>query len=52
MARPEETAPTLQMLTPKMSGLGLLRLLMIVLLAAGLTALFFLLLHLEDSPGR
>ncbi len=47
-----ETAPSLQMLTPTMSGLGLLRLLMIVLLAAGLTALFFLLLHLEDSPGR
>jgi hypothetical protein len=44
-------APTLQMLEPKTSGLGLLRLALIVLVAAGLTALFFLFLHL-DSPGR
>jgi hypothetical protein len=38
------------MLTSKTSGLGLLRLALIPLLAAGITALFFLLLHL-DSPG-
>ncbi len=48
----QETAPTLQMSTPRTSGLGLLRLALIVLVAAGITALFFLILHLEDSPGR
>lgn len=46
------TAPTLQMLTPRTSGLGLLRLAFIALMATALPALFFLLLYLEDSPGR
>ena len=47
-----KTTPTLQVLTSRTSGLGILRLALIALVATGLTALFFLLLHLEDSPGR
>jgi hypothetical protein len=47
----QETAPTLQMLTSRTSGLDLLRLVLIASVAAGITALFFLFLHL-DSPGR
>ena len=43
----QEAAPTLQVLTSKTSGLGLLRLALIALAAAGITALFFLLLHLD-----
>ncbi len=46
----QATVPAFETLTPKASGLGLLRLAFIALVAAGLTALFFLLLHL-DSPG-
>lgn len=42
--------PAFETLTPKSSGLSLLRVALIGLVAAGLTALFFLLLHL-DSPG-
>jgi hypothetical protein len=44
------TAPAFETLAPQASGLGLLRLALIALVAAGITALFFLLLHL-DSPG-
>ncbi len=43
----QETAPTFQMVTPAASGRGLLRVALIALAAAGLTALFFLLLHLD-----
>lgn len=46
-----ETAPSFQTLTSRTSGRGLLRLALIALVAAGLTALFFLFLHL-DSPGN
>jgi len=46
-----EAALRLQMLTPGAKGLGLLRRALIALVAAALTALFFLLLHLE-SPGH
>ena len=46
----QDTAPAFETLSRKTSGLGLLRLALIPLLAAGITALFFLLLHL-DSPG-
>jgi len=46
----QETAPAFETFAPKTSGLGLLRLALIALVAAGLTVLFFLLLHL-DSPG-
>jgi len=43
------TAPIFQMVTPRASGRGLLRLAFIALAAAGLTALFFLLLHWEGG---
>lgn len=43
--------PTFQTVTPRASGRGLLRLALIALVAAGLTALFFLFLRL-DSPGN
>jgi hypothetical protein len=46
----QETTPAFETLSPQASGLGLLRLALIALVAAGITALFFLLLHL-DSPG-
>jgi len=46
----QASAPAFETLTPQASGLGLLRLALIALVAAGITALFFLLLHL-DSPG-
>ncbi len=46
----QETAPAFEMLVPKTSGVRVLRLALIALVAAGLTALFFLLLRL-DSPG-
>jgi hypothetical protein len=46
----QETAPAFETLASRTSGLGLLRLALIALVAAGLTVLFFLLLHL-DSPG-
>src|SRR5208337_4906151 len=46
----QETAPAFETLTPPASGFGLLRLALIALVAAGITALFFLLLHL-DLPG-
>jgi hypothetical protein len=46
----QATAPAFETLAPKANGLGLLRLALIALVAAGITALFFLLLHL-DSPG-
>ncbi|MDR3754950.1 MAG: hypothetical protein P4K93_00385 [Terracidiphilus sp.] len=46
----QRTAPAFETLAPKASGLRLLRLALIALVAVGLTALFFLLLHL-DSPG-
>lgn len=48
----QQTAPALQILNPKTSGLGVLRLVLIALVAAAITALFFLFLHLEDLPGR
>jgi hypothetical protein len=47
-AEGQETAPTLQMLDQRTSGRGLLRMALIALVAAGLTALFFLFLHLES----
>jgi len=46
----QESALTFQTVTPKTSGAGLLRVALIALVAAGITALFFLFLHL-DSPG-
>ena len=46
----QDSAPAFETLAPQASGLGVLRLALIALLAAGITALFFLLLHLE-SPG-
>jgi len=47
----QETAPSFQLVAPRASGRGLLRLAIIAVVAAGLTALFFVFLHL-DSPGR
>ncbi|MFZ1938427.1 MAG: hypothetical protein WBA18_19125 [Terracidiphilus sp.] len=47
----QETGPTLQTLTPKTGGAGLLRVALIALVAAGITALFFLFLHLDSLGG-
>jgi len=41
----QETSPTFQTVTPRASGIGLLRLAFFALVAAGLTSLFFLFLH-------
>ncbi len=47
----EATAPSFEMVTPKMTGRGLLRLALIALVALGLTLLFFVILHWEDPGG-
>ena len=41
------TTPAFQTVTPKSSGLGLLRLGLIALVAVGLTSLFFVILHFD-----
>ena len=46
----QEIGPAFQLLTPGASGRGWLRLAIIALVAAGITASFFLFLHF-DSPG-